>query len=139
MTAEELIGRVIARGLPTLSIRQPWPDRIFYEGKDVENREWSTKGRGAFLIHAGKKVDGDADDQRFYEGEGLKFGGIVGVARITDCVTTMDSRWFCGKYGFVLADAHPLEFLPCKGALSFFRPDIDPADLRPLASLPGDE
>ena len=35
-----------------LSIRQPWAWLILRAGKDVENRDWSTKVRGRVLIHA---------------------------------------------------------------------------------------
>jgi hypothetical protein len=51
-------------------------------------------------------------------------GGIVGRAEIVDCVTEMDSRWFFGRYGFVLRNAEALPFQPCRGALGFFTPDF---------------
>lgn len=51
----------------------------------------------------------------------LPRGGVVGMARIVDCVTKMDSEWFFGKYGFVLRDAFPLPLVPCRGQLGFFR------------------
>lgn len=54
----------------------------------------------------------------------LKRGGIVGECEIADCVTTSESPWFVGKYGFLLRDAKPIEFRPCKGALGFFKPEI---------------
>ncbi len=41
---------------------------------------------------------------------------------IVDCVNQSDSEWFFGDYGFVLNNARPLPFIPCKGALSFFKP-----------------
>jgi hypothetical protein len=44
-----------------------------------------------------------------------KAGGIVGIAEITDCVTEYESPWFTGKYGFVLANARSLPFMPCRG------------------------
>ncbi len=50
----------------------------------------------------------------------LPRGGVVGLARIVDCVTEMDSRWFFGRYGFVLRDAMPLPLIPCRGQLGFF-------------------
>lgn len=60
-------------------------------------------------------------------------GGIVGVATIIDCVTSSDSKWFMGKYGFVLADAKPLPFVPCKGQLNFFDiPEDAAATLRAM-------
>ena len=48
-------------------------------------------------------------------------GGVVGMARIVDCVEKMESQWFFGRYGFVLRDAFPLPLMPCRGALGFFR------------------
>lgn len=109
----------LERDIRALSIRQPWCHNILHDGKDVENRDWPTKGRGWFLIHAGKSPDGPlpralADVPR---------GGIVGAAQIVDCVTDWDSKWWMGKFGFVLRDPIPLPLIPCKGALGFFRPD----------------
>ena len=98
-----------------------------HEGKDVENRNWSTRFRGPVLIHAGKGVD--ADDRDYVTPE-MSRGGIVGMVEIVDCVTAMDSRWFCGLYGFVLRNPQPLVFVPCRGALGFFKPDVDPAVLQ---------
>lgn len=50
----------------------------------------------------------------------LPRGGIVGRARIVDCVTQSDSPWFVGRFGFVLADVEPLPFVECRGALALF-------------------
>ena len=52
-------------------------------------------------------------------------GGVVGMARIVDCVEQMDSRWFFGRFGFVLRDAFQLPLIPCRGQLGFFMPPID--------------
>jgi hypothetical protein len=41
------------------------------------------------------------------------------------------SPWFFGPYGFVIAETRPRRFLPCKGALGFFRPTINLSDLQP--------
>jgi len=114
-----------------LSIRQPWAHRILHGGKDVENRDWPTRFRGSVLIHAGKGVDAEDRDDLTAD---MALGGIVGMVDIVDCVTGLDSKWFCGRYGFVLRDARPLAFLPCRGALGFFKPDIDLAALRPGAT-----
>jgi hypothetical protein len=43
---------------------------------------------------------------------------------IVDCVTKSASKWFFGKFGFVIKDAKPLPFSPCKGQLGFFTPEI---------------
>ena len=115
--AEGLIAKIDAWTLKALSIKQPYPHHIFYDGKDVENRDWSTRGRGWFIIHAGVSKSELSHSQM-----DLPRGGIVGLARIVDCVTEMDSRWFCGKYGFVLCDAFPVPLIPCRGQLGFFRP-----------------
>jgi hypothetical protein len=113
--------------LPCLSIRQPWAWLIVTGHKDVENREWPTKFRGRFLIHAGKQEDMQADRAYFKCVHRVKIpstfdkGGIVGMATLVDCVTKSDSGWFFGTYGFVLRDAKPLPFYPSKGALGFFK------------------
>src|SRR5690348_2447825 len=41
-------------GMKALSIRQPWAWLILHAGKDIENRDWSTRFRGQVLIHAAK-------------------------------------------------------------------------------------
>lgn len=111
--------------MKALSIRQPWCHRILHEGKDVENRDWRTHFRGWFLIHASKGVDaGDRDEVKAKE---MPLGGIVGMAEIVDCVTSMDSPWFFGRFGFVLRNVRPLPFIQCNGSLSFFKPDITDA------------
>lgn len=113
----QLADRIGAGQIKALSIKQPYPHHIFNSGKDVENRDWPTKGRGWFIIHAGVSKSECAPGEHK-----LPRGGIVGMARIVDCVTEMDSRWFFGKYGFVLADAFPVPLIPCKGQLGFFTP-----------------
>ena len=102
-----------------LSIKQPYPHYIFHDGKDVENRDWPTKGRGWFIVHAGvSKSEIDKDDEAEMA---MPRGGVVGMARIIDCVTEMESRWFFGRYGFVLRDAFPLPLIQCRGQLGFFK------------------
>jgi len=117
-----------------LSIRQPWAWLIVNGWKDVENRSWNTTIRGRFLVHAGQLMTHE-DYQAcrlFVAGFApslvaqipappcLERGGIVGAATLTDCVSEHDSEWFCGDYGFILADAKPLPFRPYKGQLGFF-------------------
>ena len=114
-----------------LSIRQPWAALIYGGVKPVENRTWSTNFRGWFAIHAGKKFDmegqkiivdmiGENPYEKPLSPIEYPRGGIVGVAKLVDCVTEMDSPWFCGPYGFVIEDARPITFIPCKGRLGFF-------------------
>jgi len=114
-----------------LSIKQPWSWLIVNGYKDIENRNWNTNFRGYFLIHASKTFDMDGYNWIKDNKESLgisnlplsyeyELGGIVGYARIVDCVTSFDSIWFTGKYGFVIEDAKPLKFDKCKGQLKFF-------------------
>jgi len=116
----DLAKRIEAGQIKALSIKQPYPHHIFHDGKDVENRDWFTKGRGWFIVHAGVSKTELANSQR-----DLPRGGIVGMARIVDCVTEWPSRWFLGRYGFVLKDAFPVPLIPCRGALGFFVPPQD--------------
>ncbi|MAZ33405.1 MAG: hypothetical protein CMO06_09700 [Thalassospira sp.] len=110
-----------------LSIRQPWAHHIICHGKRVENRTWSTRFRGPVLIHASATFDGTVAERREFidEHPECQFGGIVGMATIEACVTELDSDWFHGPYGFMLANVKQLEFMSCKGMLGFFTPDID--------------
>ena len=121
-----------------LSIRQPWAWAIINAGKDIENRDWSTRFRGPVCIHAAKgmtkrEFDSFVDLARAMNRAGtwpgnawvpfpadLAKGGIVGVAEIVDCVEDGPSPWFFGRYGFVLRNARPVPFIPVKGALGFF-------------------
>lgn len=115
-----------------LSIQQPWAWLIVNGFKDVENRDWPTNVRGVVGIHAGQKIDLDGYDwveSNFPQialpaASELERGGIVGRARIVDCVEESDSPWFFGRYGFVMADAKPLPLMPCRGMLGFFRPTL---------------
>ena len=118
-----------------LSIRQPWAHHILFDGKRVENRSWLTRFRGPFLIHASATFDGAAAERRAFMADhpNSPLGGIVGIATLTDLVTSLDSKWFHGPYGFVLTDPKPLDFVPCKGKLGFFTPDIDFALLKARA------
>lgn len=119
-----------------LSIRQPWAWMILHAGKDIENRDWSTKVRGRVLIHAAKGMTRDewSDAWGFAAGSGASAiaiganltrnnilrGGIVGSVEIVDCVTGSASRWFMGRYGFVLRNPIALPFTPWRGQLGFF-------------------
>ena len=111
-----------------LSIKQPWAWLIVHGGKDIENRTWPTRYRGVVLIHSGKKFDGRRDEWDWPDIKrpiDFDMGGIVGQAEIVDCVSSHPSRWFEGPFGFVLRDVRWLPFRPCRGALGFFRPNLD--------------
>lgn len=110
-----------------LSVRQPWAWLIVQGYKDIENRAWSTRHRGPVLIHAGWNLAEDASPGAVIHGVQTPAepdrGGIVGVVTITGCVTASDSPWFTGPYGFVLANARPLPFVPLRGRPGLFEVD----------------
>ena len=118
--------------MKALSIRQPWAWAIVNGYKPVENRSWLTNRRGGILIHASKSCtksdyESAVADIKMIDPsiavpplKELERGGIVGSARITDCVHAHESPWFFGEYGFVLRNAEPCKFRPYKGALGFF-------------------
>ncbi len=125
-----------------LSIRQPWAWAILNAGKDIENRDWPTAQRGAFYIHAAKGMSRTEYDDfcDFYErairsvqrglppaplAADLPRGGIIGQAKLVDCVRRHPSPWFFGKYGFVLSDVRALRLRPLRGQLGFFTVDDD--------------
>jgi hypothetical protein len=116
-----------------LSVRQPWAWLIVNGYKDVENRTWPTKVRGRILIHASKTMTDDdyrdcclfimergISDVLIMKPEYLKRGGIIGETTITDCVSSHQSKWFEGPYGFTLENSKPLPFYQCQGKLGFF-------------------
>jgi hypothetical protein len=125
--------------LKALSVQQPWAWLLAHGHKDVENRSWRTKHRGEFLIHAGKGFDreGYAFVRRHFPHIELpalgafERGGIVGKATLVDVVEpgsratgVCTSPWYFDACGFLVADASPMAFVPCKGALNFFVPKL---------------
>lgn len=83
------------------------------------------------LIHAGKKPDRPFNWDNvpirpprsirdIPHWENFEYGGIVGIAEIVGCVTESESPWFFGEYGFLIRNAQPLPFYPCRGQLGFF-------------------
>jgi hypothetical protein len=123
--------------MKALSIRQPWAWLILNAGKDIENRDWLTRFRGPFLIHASKGMTRAEyeDAKRTLRAcrrssielppfEHLERGGIVGQATLVDCVTDSASPWFFGRFGFVLREAASIEFRAARGSLGFFEVPI---------------
>lgn len=111
--------------MKVLSIKQPWAWLIIHGGKNIENRNWNTKFRGRFLVHAAKEIDQQAVNK--YADilpDTLMVGGIVGSVELTDvCNGPWDMqshKWFQGPFGFVLRNPEPLEFEPMRGQLGFF-------------------
>lgn len=100
--------------------------------KTIENRTWNTHYRGPLLIHASMSFeDGDPIDRWSWdfgklvqafpvmEDEYVR-GAIVGIAELVDVVQQSSNDWFIGPYGFVLANARPIEPIPYRGQLKLF-------------------
>lgn len=120
--------------LPALAIRQPYAWLVVNRIKDIENRSRRTHYRGKVLIHASLSEDLLFEDSlaELSTLAGIELpdsydtGGIVGVAEIIGCERRHGSNWKDPKsWGWVLANAQPLPFRPCKGALGFFPPKFE--------------
>lgn len=101
--------------------------------KPIENRVWSTRYRGRFLVHASQRMtradyESAADFAELVSRgaievppfESIQRGGIVGVASLVD-VLPLEVRpsepWrMPNQFGWVVADVDPVPFRPCKGA-----------------------
>lgn len=130
--------------LPALSLRQPWAWLVVHGGKDVENRVWTTKLRGAFLIHASQGMTDQEwlDAETFAHGAGFKGliprtrerlqrGGIVGAARIKHVYSPGEpvAPWHMrDQYGFALADVTPLPFRAYSGRQRWFNVELTAAE-----------
>lgn len=141
--AEQAAGRL---PIVALSIKQPWAWLIVNGWKDVENRDWRRAFPPRTLVHAGKKIDEEAEhslltgvhpvsldrlpgglEEAYVKakkaGE-VHQGGLVGVTGIVAChdimTTDFESEWFVGTYGYQVSNAAPLPFLSWRGMLGFF-------------------
>ena len=108
--------------MKALSVKQPFADKIIFEGKDIENRTRRTNFRGTVAIHASMKLHPYAKLSKRAKEE-MVCGAIVGVVDVVDCVDKHKSKWFQkGFYGFVLKNPRPLKKpIPCKGMLGFWK------------------
>jgi len=111
-----------------------------FAGKTHENRDWPSNYRGHIAIHASAKstYEDRRDAMDLFESirgrklEGLpeyewwtntvsQAGVILGTVYMDGCVTSSDSPWFFGEYGFVLRDPRPLKVpIPILGKLGFW-------------------
>ena len=123
-----------------LSIQQPYAQWLTNPGqfvnagirpKTIESRSWTTHYRGQLLIHASTTFDHDAIDYWIGRCPELEHvvpldersyakGALVGIAELVDVVYQSTDPWFIGPYGFVLANARPLEPIPYRGQLKLF-------------------
>lgn len=123
--------------LEALSIQQPFAWLITQGYKTLENRNNLKNFKGKFLIHAGMKFSDDwinkcggnvstwtVNNVVNRHKADMNTGGIVGAAEITGFTEDPNSMWFTGKYGLKIINPIQLNFVPCKGKLSFFIPKI---------------
>lgn len=106
-----------------ISVKQPWASLIVNGLKDIENRDWKTHHRGPVLIHASQRMDDEATDEMLRRNYGtgrprsMPQGGVIGMVDVVDCVDHHPSKWFSGKYGFVLRNPRRLKFTRWPGQL----------------------
>jgi hypothetical protein len=120
------------KDVKVIVVRQPWAWLIVNGYKDIENRNWKPRSyRGTLLIQASANLPPKHDleeDRRWVRKRGVKLpeefetGGIVGMVQLKDCVTSSRSKWFVGKWGWVLTKPKKLPFMPLKGRLGLFDP-----------------
>lgn len=111
-----------------LSVRQPWAWLIVHGYKDIENRSWRSNYRGECFIHAPQTFDSGGykwvrrhfPKIRMPQPSEFERGGIIGKVEIVDCVSRSSSPWFAGPFGYVVAAARPVPFVPARGQRGFF-------------------
>ena len=91
--------------MKTLSLKQPFAELVVSGKKTIELRNWNTKFRGKFLIHASKIPDSKAMK---------KFG----FDKLPVDKHLADSSW--GKYGFLLQNAKRIQPIKANGKLGFW-------------------
>lgn len=126
--------------MKVLTIKEPFATLIANKVKRIETRSWKTKYRGEIYIHAGvakidKKVSERPGLKELYENLDLKYGYIIGKARLVDCVY-MDEKfmeeikqnkteYICGhyeigRYAWILDDVEIIEPIKAKGQLGIW-------------------
>ena len=122
--------------MKALSLKQPFAELIVSGKKTIELRNWNTKFRGKFLIHASKIPD--SKSMKEFGFDKLPVGVIVGEAELIEVKKyendlehkkdkskhLANSLW--GKYGFILKNVKKIKPIEAKGKLGFweFRKEI---------------
>lgn len=116
--------------MKALSLKQPFAELIVSGRKTIELRNWNTKFRGKFLIHASKIPDSKA--MKRFNFKKLPTGMIVGEAELIDikAYPTEEEHKkdkdkhlassFWGKYGFILKNPKRIKPVSIKGRLGFW-------------------
>ncbi len=124
--------------MKALSLTEPMAWAIF-NGKDIENRPWSTAHRGRVYIHASKGFNKEhyiwirnnmALSLTLPHPEDFVHGAIIGEVDIVDCIMGHSSRWaMIDQWNFVLENPFLYDKpIPCKGQLGFFEVDMPEAE-----------
>lgn len=144
------VRMMIAMGARALSVRQPWAWLIVHGHKKFENREWSPQNPARMwlqrtlaewseditvLIHAAQGMTRDEYASALAIAEDnhitlplradLERGGIVGVAKLVRWHEQRPAMPFAFGSGIEIGFTEAREFLPCKGALGFFKPVLE--------------
>ncbi|MDP9101622.1 MAG: ASCH domain-containing protein [Actinomycetota bacterium] len=132
--------------MKALSLTRPWTTLVLHEGKQVENRTWTTSYRGPLLIHGAKSwaddVPGRAADLgiRIAGSRDEHPTGYLGVVDLIGvCEYSRDSMWdlvcdcapwgFPGQHHWQLANPRPFrQPIPGNGRLGLWTPSPDLAD-----------
>ncbi|MDA3836761.1 MAG: ASCH domain-containing protein [Nanoarchaeota archaeon] len=116
--------------MKVLSLKQPFAELVVSGRKKIELRNWNTKFRGKFLVHASLTVDKKV--MKKFGFINLPRGKIIGEAEVVDVKKyeseeaqgrdsdkhLADSSW--GKYGFVLKGSKRRKEVAAKGKLGFW-------------------
>jgi len=89
-----------------ITVKNPWAYKIFYYGKDVENRNWRTSYRGKLYIHTSLKSDDLKEDKEIEKKLGIKllYGYIIGYVYLIDIVNDSKSKWAEeGKHHWIIS------------------------------------
>jgi ASC-1-like (ASCH) protein len=121
--------------MKALSLRQPYAELIVQGKKTIEIRNWNTKFRGKFLVHAAWNVFFEDCKKLGIDPNKLVRGAVIGEAELVDVKKyenvkdfhrdfdkhLAENRWFRNPcYGFILKNAKRVEPFKCRGSLSFF-------------------
>jgi hypothetical protein len=115
------------RGIPALSIRQPFAGAILHAGKNNENRTWRSSYRGRVILHASRTMNEAGvkylRERGFHVPEALPMGAYVGEVTITECrpLAECASRWAFGPWCYIIE--RPVAYdtpIPGRGRLGFY-------------------
>ena len=115
-------GRGWAPHIPVLTVRQPFASLLVHGIKDVENRSWTPRHRGAMFIHAGRAP---AEVAPPLSAPWLAYptGSVIGLVELVEITTDASSRW--ADHGQHHWHVRPLlvldEPVPVRGKLHLWR------------------